>query len=433
MTYEKQEELKKILVRLVPRAKNDRDFRKNLLRDTVKTITEQGIIMPEEVKITVLQDTKDSIYIVLPLETDEQIKKFGKTQGSIYPEPKYSEPKNLKNTTNIQHQKDQIITDIINQPQTIFTLIEKLEPALDETFKQIDSITDITPHIMEICDNIQEICNMDEDAVISWIMLDELFQKSSSIYKYSVKHAIHSAMICELVTKRNNLPVKERKFVIAAALTMNISMIDQQEKFYNTKEDLRQAQKVGIKTHPVRGAMLLERKGVKSPLWLDIVTAHHEMPDGTGYPKGQMGQEILPAARIVSLADIFCARVSARNYRSGLKPNQAIREIFLSGEKNIEEDIAMTFIKIIGIYPPGTLVQLVNNEIAIVARRGETANTPIVYSLIDSDNKSIKDPIKRDCAYNEYSIKRSVSFIEYDIPIDRELIWGDVDSSFSLK
>jgi HD-GYP domain-containing protein (c-di-GMP phosphodiesterase class II) len=428
MTYEKQEELKKILVRLVPRARNDRDFRKKLLKDTLNTITEQGINVPDEVKITILQDTKDSIYLVLPLDRDEQIKKIVNLHNPNYQEPihldtKQPKPKHLEPITEIEPQGESTKDEIPDQPQTIFNRIEKIEPALYEIFSQIDSIADITPPILNICDNIQEICDNDEDAVISWVMMDELFKKRSTLYHYTLKHTVHCALICELVTKRNNLPLKERKIVIAAALTMNISMASPQDKLFYTLEDLLIAQKVGIKPHPVRGAMLLEKKGVKSSLWRDIVVAHHEMPDGTGYPKGSIGQDIIPAARIVSLTDIFCSRVTAHNYKSGLKPNQAIREIFSSLGKNIEEDLALTFIKVIGAYPPGTLVRLTNDEIAIIARKGETTNTTIAYSIIDQENNPIDVPIRRDCSLKEFAIKKSVHYSEIDVKINRDIIW----------
>ncbi|MBF0473830.1 MAG: HD domain-containing protein [Nitrospirae bacterium] len=428
MTYEKQEELKKVLVRLVPRARNDRDFRKKLLRDTLNTITEQGINVPDEVKITILQDTKDSIYLVLPLDRDEQIKKIVHSHNTNFLEPIHNEtkqiiPKHLEPIAKTEPEINIPIDEISDTPQTIFGRIEKIESELDEIFNKIDSIEDITSPVLKICDNIQEICDINEDAVIAWVMMDELFNKSCALYNYSLKHAVHCALICELITKRNNLPIKERKFVIAAALTMNISMTYQNDKLFYSLEDLLIALKVGIKPHPVRGAMLLEKKGVKSPLWRDIVVAHHEMPDGTGYPKGLICQDIIPAARIVSLADIFCSRVTASTYKSGLKPSQAVNEIFLKVNKNIEENIAVIFIKIIGTYPPGTLVLLANDEIAIVTRKGETTNTPIVYSVINPENKPLVVPIKRDCAIKEFAIKKVVPYSEIDITINKDLIW----------
>lgn len=435
MTYEKQEELKKVLVRLIPRARNDREFRKKLLSDPLNTIIEQGIHIPEEVKITVLQDTKDAIYLVLPLDRPDADKRnFIFSHTSKDSETKYHQPETNLPFSSTSDTKQN--TQVPLQSGSIFTLTERIEPALDEVLKQIDSIQDITQHILPICDNIQEICDLDEDAVISWIMLDQLFIQGSTLYNYTLKHSVHCAIISELAAKRGNIPIKERKNIIAAALTMNISILgtlrtphktDQEDKFYDDFEDLKKAQKAGIKIHPTAGAMLLEKKGVKSSLWLNIVIAHHEKPDGTGYPKGLIGAEIIKEALIVSLADLFAQKVSAYNYKSGLKPEQTLNEIFSDYSrqfgKTIGKDLAMPFIKVIGTYPPGTLVKLANNETAIVARKGETPDTPIVFSIIDPLNQPLPDPIKRDCSSKEYSIVKMVNYSEVNIPINRDIIW----------
>ena len=60
---------------------------------------------------------------------------------------------------------------------------------------------------------------------------------------------------------------------------------------------------------------------------IPIVELHHERPDGLGYPYGLRGDEIPLAARIVHVADAFDAMTSARAYRSGRIPVEAIAEL----------------------------------------------------------------------------------------------------------
>jgi putative nucleotidyltransferase with HDIG domain len=81
-----------------------------------------------------------------------------------------------------------------------------------------------------------------------------------------------------------------------------------------------------IKTHPTAGARILRSIAFLAP-HIPIVELHHERPDGLGYPYGLRGNDIPLFARIVHVADAFDAMTSARAYRSGLIPVEAISEL----------------------------------------------------------------------------------------------------------
>src|SRR5688572_33372095 len=81
-----------------------------------------------------------------------------------------------------------------------------------------------------------------------------------------------------------------------------------------------------LKRHPGQGARILRQVPFLAP-HIPIVELHHERPDGKGYPYGLRGDDIPLAARIVHVADAFDAMTSARAYRSGRIPVEAIAEL----------------------------------------------------------------------------------------------------------
>ena len=81
-----------------------------------------------------------------------------------------------------------------------------------------------------------------------------------------------------------------------------------------------------IKTHPTAGARILRSIKFLAP-HIPIVELHHERPDGLGYPYGLRGDDIPLFARIVHVADAFDAMTSARAYRAGRIPVEAISEL----------------------------------------------------------------------------------------------------------
>jgi HD-GYP domain-containing protein (c-di-GMP phosphodiesterase class II) len=81
-----------------------------------------------------------------------------------------------------------------------------------------------------------------------------------------------------------------------------------------------------MKNHPEAGYQLLKDINFDRPLAL-IVYQHHERINGAGYPQGIRGEEILPEARILAVADVVEAICTHRPYRPSLGIERALKEI----------------------------------------------------------------------------------------------------------
>ena len=82
-------------------------------------------------------------------------------------------------------------------------------------------------------------------------------------------------------------------------------------------DELTPDERQAIRTHPARGADVLEPLCGFYPDLAEGVLAHHERWDGTGYPRGLRGEQIPLAARVVSIADTFDAVTASRRYHRG--------------------------------------------------------------------------------------------------------------------
>ena len=81
-----------------------------------------------------------------------------------------------------------------------------------------------------------------------------------------------------------------------------------------------------IKGHAQAGYEILESIEFDFPV-ADIVVQHHERLDGSGYPAGLSGEQILPEARILAVADVVEAMISHRPYRAALPLDAAVAEL----------------------------------------------------------------------------------------------------------
>lgn len=101
-----------------------------------------------------------------------------------------------------------------------------------------------------------------------------------------------------------------------------------------------------IKTHPQVGYDILKNINFSTPV-AQIVLQHHERLDGSGYPLGLSGDEILPEARILTVADVIEAMSSHRPYRPGLGMDKAIAEIKKNRGKCYDPDVVGACVKIV--------------------------------------------------------------------------------------
>ncbi|MBM3305821.1 MAG: HD domain-containing protein, partial [Candidatus Aminicenantes bacterium] len=101
-----------------------------------------------------------------------------------------------------------------------------------------------------------------------------------------------------------------------------------------------------VKTHPRKGYGILKDVELPWPV-AEIVYQHHERIDGSGYPRGLLGTEILIEARILAVADTVEAMASHRPYRSAPGIDAALREIEKGKGAIYDDEVASACLRII--------------------------------------------------------------------------------------
>lgn len=293
---------------------------------------------------------------------------------------------------------------------------------LDQVFQRILNPEDgsLEPALMDVSNSIVLVTRDKPDALLSAVHLTKSFD-------YATHHPIHTAALCTLMADHLKLDPEREQALIAAALTMNIGMLNLQRVLFNQETPLTPEQKAAIHSHPEKSVELLVKAGIRDDLILQIVTQHHEKIDGTGYPGHFRGDFICQEARILSIADIYAAMVTPREYREPIAGHDALKKIFMTRGKAVDESLAALLIREVGLYPPGSFVKLANHEVAVVARRpinaAQKAKTPIVFSVISPRGGMYEQPIKRDTNMEQYKILCAAQ-PKLDQPIDTQFIWG---------
>lgn len=270
--------------------------------------------------------------------------------------------------------------------------------------------------ILAIRKLVADACTISKDAALAMTLLDRNG-------RYSIRHSVDAAITSQVVGEAVGISEPDLSSAVAGALTMNISMLELQDILQAQEGPLTELQRELILKHPEASMAMLREYGVEDELWLEVVMSHHEAIDGSGY-EGRQGDAISLPAQLVSLADIYCARISSRDYRAPLQPNAALRALFLEQGKKVREGLASQFISAIGVFPSGTPVRLDNGEIAVVTGRGKSVKTPDVCAIIGPEGMPLVVPARRDTSQRPFGVREVVSWATLGAPPSMQVIWG---------
>jgi putative nucleotidyltransferase with HDIG domain len=143
--------------------------------------------------------------------------------------------------------------------------------------------------------------------------------------------------------------------------------------------------------------VLTETPGIHTDSIL-VAHQHHERHDGSGYPLGLKGDAISHIGQMAAVCDVYDAITSNRCYHKGMPPHEALRKILEWSKYHFKPEVAQQFIRIIGIYPVGTLVMLESGRVAIVHDQNEGGSLlqPVVRIIFDSRKQTYTTPTNVD-------------------------------------
>lgn len=217
---------------------------------------------------------------------------------------------------------------------------------------------------------------------------------------YSVLHSLLVAVVCELAADYLG-PVSAdiRASTRLAALTMNLTITRLQDELVRQTTPLTDEQRDALRDHGAQAAALLAESGVGDPLWLEALEHHHNAPPGA---LAGLAPE-MQIARLIQQADVFAARLSPRAVRTALAANDAAKGIYFD-ERKTPDEAGGAIIKAVGIDVPGSPVLLRNGEVAVVVRRGQLANQPVVACIATAQGMPVSMPQLRDCRQPEHAV-----------------------------
>jgi HD-GYP domain-containing protein (c-di-GMP phosphodiesterase class II) len=209
---------------------------------------------------------------------------------------------------------------------------------------------------------------------------------------YLYQHAVNSALLSIAIGEALKLPPHRLIELGLAALLHDIGMLKIPEAMYLNSNPLGPKETTMVRAHTTLGYRILKGLSLSDDIAL-AAFEHHERPDGTGYPRGLVGDKINLYARIVAVTCSYDAMTGKRAYRGAINGHQALLELLKERNKRYDEKIARTLVYCLSLYPLGHLVRLEDGTLGRVVRTNpESPKYPFVDILADKDGARVEEP-----------------------------------------
>lgn len=212
---------------------------------------------------------------------------------------------------------------------------------------------------------------------------------SEGVGERNTLHPVNVMVLCLLMGKSQGLSPETMQDLGMAALLHDMGKLRLSPAISNGPfPGMTPAEEARYRSHVGESVRLGQSMGLSSGVLLAIAQ-HHEMADGSGFPLKLKGDAICLAGRILSLVNHYERLCNPGRSAQAMTPHEALSVMFAQQKNRFDPVELGIFIRMMGVYPPGSVVQLVNDRYAMVV--SVNSSRPLRPRVIVHDSRVPKD------------------------------------------
>lgn len=201
--------------------------------------------------------------------------------------------------------------------------------------------------------------------------------------EYTFFHSVNTCILGLALGRMIGVPKDQLVPIGVGAVLHDIGKVAVSTSVLNYPGRLDEDQWREITLHPQEGAMaILAAGGPGSEIAATVAFEHHARYNGTGYPQVSRDQRPHIFSRAVAIADTYDAITTRRSYRRAETPHRALQVLLSGAGESYDPDLVRTFIQLMGIYPPGSIVELDDGSAAVVTEPAIEVGAPLETLLV---------------------------------------------------
>ncbi|MCS6296522.1 MAG: DUF3391 domain-containing protein [Nitrospira sp.] len=267
--------------------------------------------------------------------------------------------------------------------------------AVERVFTDLEAgqppkITALKPVVSRLLKQIVE----HPEAMMIQFCLDKMRRFDGTL----ANHGMDVCVLTLILAVENSCTEDEMEALGLGALLHDIGFVRLPRNLYRKTSPLTEQEQVLMRQHPQLAATVLSKIDLLPEAVSHIIAQHHEFQDGSGYPKLVKPGGLSPLAQLMALADTYDDLVTSRYGRAPLLPHDAIRQLFVLGAKGrYDKNLVEVAIKMLGVYPLGSLIKLNTNECAVViGLNHEDRLRPRIRIIRGPDGEIQNPPVESD-------------------------------------
>ncbi|MDR2422746.1 MAG: HD-GYP domain-containing protein, partial [Deltaproteobacteria bacterium] len=214
--------------------------------------------------------------------------------------------------------------------------------------------------VQENVDELVESVSRNQDALTALIKLRRFDD-------YTYTHSLNVSVLSIASGKALGLSDDELKILGLGTMFHDLGKCRVPAFILNKPDKLTDEEFAIMKNHAALSAEILIEQNVQvDDQVIKVARHHHERMDGSGYPDHLKGGDIPYLATVCGLSDVYDALTSDRVYHKGMLPHDALKFIYGLRGTHFQPEWVDRFVQSVGIYPPGSVVELNNGHLAVV-------------------------------------------------------------------
>ena len=219
--------------------------------------------------------------------------------------------------------------------------------------------------------------------------------------EHTYSHAVRSSIWGILLGRHMGLSKSELEDLAMALLLKDVGKTRLSSELL-AKKELTSLERADYENFVELGVGILEEMKEVNSRVISIVAAHQERVNGSGFPGHLRGDKIPLLARIAGVVTFYDEVTNPRGEKYPLSPSKAVAQLYEGRDTLFQGDLVVEFIRSIGLYPTGTLVELNTGEVAVVVEQNfERRLKPHVMVVMDPYKRMLAEPVYLDMAEDD--------------------------------
>ncbi len=210
--------------------------------------------------------------------------------------------------------------------------------------------------------------------------------------EHSYDHSLRSALWAVQFARYIGMPKDEISVLCLGTLLKDIGKGKLSKRLVR-KQNRSAAEEIEYRKYVSHGVEMLRQTRKIEPRVISVVRHHAERSDGSGYPEGLTGGKIPLLARIAGIASTYDGICCPRDTTVPLAPSRAVSVLYSMRDKQFSDDLVVSFIQSIGLYPTGTLVELTTGDIGVVTEQHPKSRLTPKVAVFGRNGTELRDAV----------------------------------------